>query len=98
MSSSPHQKQLIVILDTQLILHGGLDLEQAPAIGDEVVDGSIMLEETDALHVQGDWIARGQDNPRMNANLIAGPALTKETRPSVIIRSGLTGIFISAAR
>lgn len=85
-------------MDTQLFLHGGLDLEQAPGIADEVVDGGVILEETDALHVQGDWIARGQDNPRMNANPIAGPALTKETRPSMIIRSGLMGMFISAAR
>ena len=63
---SSKQKQFPVVLNPQDVFHRGPNLRQGPGISDEMVYGSIILEKTNTLYIEGDLVSGRQDDSRMH--------------------------------
>jgi len=84
--------------EPQAMFHRGLDLRQEPGVHAQVVDGGVILKKADAWTSRATGSPEARMTPGWTASPMAGPPLTNETLPSITIRSGFTGMLISAAR
>ena len=50
---SSDQEEFAVILDSEPVFYGGPDLGQVPRAAGQVIDGSVILKESNSLNVQG---------------------------------------------